>query len=218
VRFDPELILALPVLALSVVVHECAHGLAAGWNGDPTARERGRITLNPLPHVDPVGTLVVPGLLALLHAPVVIGWARPVPVDRGRLRDPRNGPVWVALAGPAANLALALAFAALARVAPADGFFAPLGLMALAGVVVNCALGLFNLIPIPPLDGSWALMRLLPLRHIVALHHFRFAGLVLVALLLAIPAVSRVAFETPVMTAAGLCLALFGAPGAGIAR
>jgi Zn-dependent protease len=216
VGFDPLIVvIILPVLVLSVVVHECAHGLAAWALGDPTARERGRLTLNPLPHVHPVGSLLVPVALLLLRSPVLFGWARPVPVDPARMRNPRDGMVWVALAGPASNALLALAFGALARAAPAQGFLAPLGDMALAGVVFNCALGLFNLIPIPPLDGSWVIMRFLPLRHILALHTFRLAGLALVAVLLATPAAGPL-FHAPLRAAVTACLAVWGVSAAGL--
>src|SRR5437867_1428502 len=148
VHLDPYVVFVLPVLVLGVVVHECAHGLAALACGDPTARDRGRLTLNPLPHLDPWGSVILPLALALLRAPFMIGWAKPVPIDPARFRDPRNAPVWVALAGPAANGLLALVGAAIARLAPAIGFFAPLRELGVAMVVVNLALGFFNLIPI----------------------------------------------------------------------
>ncbi len=217
VRFDPSIFLVLPVFVLSVIVHETAHGLVALWCGDPTARERGRLTLNPLPHVDLMGSLVLPALLFLFRAPFLFGWAKPVPVDWARLRNPRNDPVKVALAGPAANALLALGFAGLARLTPAAAgpgsaasFFVPLHDMALAGVVWNCALGLFNLIPLPPLDGSWVLMRFLRLRHILALHQYRFVGLAVVLLLFSTPATSRVLFYDPLRAVVRLCLGLFG--------
>ena len=95
-HLDPTALLLFPACLLSVVVHEVAHGLVAGWRGDPTARDAGRVTLNPLPHMDPIGSLLVPAVLALAHAPVVVGWARPAPVDRARLRDLRNDPARVA--------------------------------------------------------------------------------------------------------------------------
>jgi Zn-dependent protease len=217
-HFDPDLLLVLPVLVLSIVVHECAHGLVALWCGDPTARDRGRLTLNPLKHVDPFGSILLPVMLALTHAPVMFGWAKPVPIDVARLRHPLNDHLKVALAGPASNLLLALAFAALTRLAPAHGFFAPVAAMGLAGVVINCALALFNLLPVPPLDGSWLVMRFLPLRHIIALQQFRLVGFVVVALLLATPAVSNVVFLTPLRAAVHGCLGLFGIPttGAGL--
>jgi Zn-dependent protease len=212
-NFDPSVLITFPVFVLSIVVHECAHGLAALWNGDPTARERGRLTLNPLPHVDPVGSILLPGLLLLTRAPFLFGWAKPVPVDISRLRHPINDQLKVALAGPASNLLLALVFAALARVAPEQGFWAPLRAMGYAGVVWNCALALFNLIPIPPLDGSWVLMRFLPLRHIIVLQQFRLAGMVLVVLLLSVPVVANAVLYTPLRFAVRACLGLFGVPG-----
>jgi Zn-dependent protease len=209
---DPTLLVAFPVFVLSIVVHECAHGLVALWNGDATARERGRLTLNPLRHIDPVGSIILPGLLLLTRAPFLFGWAKPVPVDGSRLRHPRDDQVKVALAGPASNVLLAMAFAALARVSPEGGFWAPLRLMGYAGVVWNCALALFNLIPIPPLDGSWLLMRFLPLRHIIVLHQFRLAGMVLLVALLSIPMVANVVLYTPLRFAVRACLGLFGVP------
>jgi Zn-dependent protease len=217
VHFDPFIFLVLPVFVLSVIVHETAHGLVALWCGDATARERGRLTLNPLPHVDLMGSIVLPALLFLFRAPFLFGWAKPVPVDHSRLRHPRNDAVKVALAGPAANGLLALAFAALARVTPEAGppgswpaFFAPLREMALAGVVWNCALGLFNLIPIPPLDGSWVLMRFLRLRHVLALNRFRLVGLVLVMFLFSSRYTSNLLFFGPLRFAVNACLGLFG--------
>ena len=216
-HFDPSIFLILPVFVLSVVVHETAHGLMALWCGDPTARERGRLTLNPWPHVDLVGSLLLPALLFLFRSPFLFGWAKPVPVDWGRLRDPRNDPVKVALAGPAANGLLALAFAAMARLVPATvaagpgaALLAPLRDMALAGVVWNCALGLFNLIPVPPLDGSAVLMRFLRMRHILALHRFRLLGIALVMILLSSRVTSNLLFYGPLRLAVRACLGLFG--------
>lgn len=210
--FDPAFFLVFPVFVLSIVVHECAHGLMALWCGDPTARDRGRLTLNPLPHIDPLGSLLIPGVLFLVHSPFLFGWAKPVPINWASLRSPRNDPVKVALAGPLSNALLAVGFAALARLAPAGGFLAPLRTMAVAGVVWNCALGLFNLIPIPPLDGSWVLMRFLPLRHIIALQHFRLLGMALVMLLLSSHAISNLVLYTPLRVAVHACLGLFGMP------
>jgi Zn-dependent protease len=210
VKIDPAVIVTLPVVVLSIVVHECAHGLMALWCGDPTARERGRLTLNPLPHVDPIGSLLLPAALALFHSPFLFGWAKPVPIDRGRLRSPRNDTIKVALAGPASNALLAVLFAAVVRFAPATGFWSPLRDMGYAGVVWNCALGLFNLIPIPPLDGSWVLMRFLPMRHIIALQQFRLVGIALVMLLLSNHVVSGL-FYRPLRLAIHACLSLFGA-------
>jgi len=215
VALDPDILLAIPVLVFSIVVHECAHGLAAFALGDPTAKERGRLTLNPLPHLDPIGSLVLPLVLGLLRSPVWLAWAKPVPVDAARLRQPRDHVVWVALAGPASNAVLALLFALVARLAPAAGALGTVRALAVAGVQVNCALGLFNLIPIPPLDGSWVLMRFLPLRHILMVHRFRFAGLALVAVLLAVPAFAGAVFEGPLAAVVSLCFAAVGLPADG---
>jgi Zn-dependent protease len=212
-NFDPTVLITVPVFVLSIVVHECAHGLVALWNGDTTARDRGRLTLNPLPHVDPIGSLLLPGILMFSGSPFLFGWAKPIPVDWSRLRHPRNDQVKVALAGPASNALLALLFAALVAIAPRQGFFAPLGIMGMAGVVWNCALGLFNLIPIPPLDGSWLLMRFLPLKHIIALQHFRMLGFLLVMLLMSWTPVANVVFLTPLRAAVRGCLGLFGVTG-----
>jgi Zn-dependent protease len=216
-NIDPNVVIIFPVFVLSIVVHECAHGLVALWNGDPTAKERGRLTLNPLPHVDLMGSIILPGILLLTRAPFMFGWAKPVPVDSSRLRHPVNDHLKVALAGPASNLMLALLFAALTRVAPEEGFLSPLRLMGYTGVVLNCALALFNMIPIPPLDGSWVLMRFLPLRHIIVLQQFRLAGMVLIVALLSMPMVANTILYKPLRVAVGLCLGLFGVPSPGLA-
>uniref|UniRef100_A0A832HZM4 Site-2 protease family protein n=1 Tax=Eiseniibacteriota bacterium TaxID=2212470 RepID=A0A832HZM4_UNCEI len=212
-RLDPEVVFVAPVLVLSAVLHECAHGLAALRLGDSTARDEGRLTLDPFRHADAIGMALVPAVLLLFQAPCVIGWARPAPVDRARLRRPVRDHLAVALAGPAANLLLALAFGLLARLAPGEGPLSALRAAGLAGVAVNAALVVFHLLPIPPLDGSWVLMRFLPMRHIIALHHFRIAGLALVALLVASPVAGGVALAPVRLVARGV-LALWGVPAA----
>lgn len=224
-RFDPFFLLIFPVFLFSIVVHEYAHALAALWCGDSTARERGRLTLNPIPHADPIGSVVLPGLLMLFHAPFLIGWAKPVPIDRARLRDPLNDTVKVALAGPLSNLLLAVLFAAVVRLAPepappgATGLAAwisPIGAMALAGVIWNVTLAMFNLLPIPPLDGSWLVMRFMKLRHIIVLHQFRLVGLLVVAALVSSPTFSNVLLRTPVRAVVRVCLGMFGVSSEGI--
>ena len=161
-------VLALaPALVFAIVFHEVAHGWTALALGDPTAKERRRLSLNPIRHVDPLGTLILPGLLALAGAPV-FGWAKPVPVVQQRLRNPRFGMMAVAAAGPLTNLVMAaigaLAIGLLVRGgAPAD--VSVPGFLVLAFsyfVAINVFVGFFNLLPIPPFDGSHIVEGLLP--------------------------------------------------------
>lgn len=147
------------VLLFSVIVHEIAHGYVALLNGDPTARMLGRITLNPVPHIDPIGTILLPLLLLIAHSPILFGWARPVPVNPRNYRNYRWGEITVSAAGPLSNLALAVGFTILFRLGSGN---LGLRIMAEYGVAINIFLALFNLVPIPPLDGSHILAILLP--------------------------------------------------------
>ncbi|HOX00461.1 MAG TPA: site-2 protease family protein [Deltaproteobacteria bacterium] len=150
-------LLAVPVL-FSITFHEVSHGYAAFRLGDPTARNAGRLTLNPISHIDPVGLLV-------LVVTRMIGWAKPVPVDPRYFKNPRQDMMWVSLAGPASNLLLAVVFAVISRVVPPiapSSFLYPLAIMLQFMIVINVGLAVFNLIPIPPLDGSHILQGLLP--------------------------------------------------------
>jgi Zn-dependent protease len=150
----------------SVVLHEVAHAWVARREGDDTAERLGRITLNPIPHLDPVGSLLVPIILAILPGGFVFGWARPVPVNRANIRTGAWGDIRVSLAGIAVNLALAVAFAAM--MAPLVHFVDPDGPAGVVfavgyyGMLINLILAVFNLIPIPPLDGSHVLYYVLP--------------------------------------------------------
>ncbi len=152
------------VLVFSVVVHEVSHGFAAEELGDDTARRAGRLTLNPIKHLDPFGSVILPFLLSLVPGGVVFGWAKPVPFDPRRLKDPRKGSMLIALAGPLSNLALAGIFAIAVRLivyfqvvelVPAIAFLKII-------IVINIVLAVFNLVPIPPLDGSKILFFFLP--------------------------------------------------------
>jgi Zn-dependent protease len=163
------LIFALPVL-FAITVHEAAHGYVARWFGDNTAYMMGRVTLNPLKHIDPIGTILMPILLyfstaALPGGPLLFGYAKPVPVNFGHLRRPKRDMVWVALAGPASNFIQAILWALLAVALVAfdveERFFTG---MARAGVLTNLVMWAFNLFPLPPLDGGRVLVGLLPPR------------------------------------------------------
>ena len=153
---------AVPVL-LAITVHEVAHGWVAYRFGDPTAAEAGRLTLNPFPHIDWLGTLVLP-LAMVASLGVAMGWAKPVPVDASRLRRPREQMAWVAAAGPAANALMLIAWALIARlgVALESEFGVILFAVGQAGIVINSVLMLLNLLPIPPLDGSVVVARWMP--------------------------------------------------------
>ncbi|HVM08792.1 MAG TPA: site-2 protease family protein [Acidimicrobiales bacterium] len=172
-------LLFFAALVPSVILHEVSHGAAALVFGDDTARRAGRLTLNPVPHIDPVWTLLVPGMLVLAGAPV-IGMAKPVPVNPRRMRSPRNQSMITSLVGPGTNIVLALISAAAYRT------FLPSGTMlqlVLAFGVVNVVLAVFNLIPIPPLDGSAVVERFIPNRYLESYFRVRqYAPLIFLAL------------------------------------
>jgi len=182
---------ALPLL-LAITLHEAAHAFAAYELGDPTARERGRMTLNPLRHVDPFGTVILPLMLLLSNIGIVFGYAKPVPVDTRRLRNPRGGMALVALAGPGSNLLQAAIAVVALRLAlqsgmPQESFFHALLTVT---IYVNCLLTVLNLLPIPPLDGGRVLVSLLPPRAGHALERFSRKGvLLLLGLFLLVPMV-----------------------------
>ena len=153
----------IPVL-LAITVHEAAHGYAAKYFGDKTAYFLGRITLNPIKHIDPVGTVVIPGMLLLLSAPFLFGWAKPVPVNFSNLNNPKKDMMWVALAGPASNLAMAIIWAIILGLFKSSGASYALFIIGMAqvGIMINLVLMLLNLLPIPPLDGGRMAVSLLP--------------------------------------------------------
>lgn len=153
---------ALPVI-FAITVHEAAHGFAARFFGDMTADRAGRITLNPIKHIDPVGTILLPAL-TLLVGGILFGWAKPVPVDFSRLRNPKRDMLWVAAAGPASNFVMALFWALIIKLslsAP-NVYSEPMALMGQAGVMINVVLMVLNLLPLPPLDGGRIAVSLLP--------------------------------------------------------
>lgn len=176
---------AVPMI-LAITLHEAAHGYVARMFGDRTAEMMGRITLNPIKHIDPIGTIAVPLLLFLVSKlaggpAFFFGWAKPVPVNFGNLRHPKQDMFWVAIAGPLMNLFLAIAWAFVFKFAP-DGAVAA---MAKIGVTVNVFLMVLNLLPIPPLDGGRVAVSLLP--HTLALAYSRLEpyGMLIIILLLA---------------------------------
>ncbi|MDQ6983142.1 MAG: site-2 protease family protein [Ghiorsea sp.] len=157
---------ALPVL-LAIVLHEVAHGKVADMLGDDTARWMGRLTLNPISHIDPIGTVLIPLVLLVMGSPFLFGYAKPVPVNFNKLRNPKRDMILVALAGPLTNLALAIASALLLWVAfhmpeSMRWFAEPLAMMCQASILINVVLFVFNLLPIPPLDGGRVAVGLLP--------------------------------------------------------
>jgi Zn-dependent protease len=156
-------IFSLIVLLFSVIIHELAHGYVAYSLGDPTAKYAGRLTLNPLKHLDPFGSVILPLLLLLATAGQgpIFGWAKPVPINPYNLRDQKWGTLKVAISGPATNFGIAIIFSLLIRalnMPPSVPFIELLGIVA----IYNFLWGMFNLVPIPPLDGSWILFKLLP--------------------------------------------------------
>ena len=181
-------VLALPVI-FAITLHEAAHGYVARMLGDPTAWQLGRVTLNPIKHIDPIGTILVPlGILLMAKMagapPLLFGWAKPVPVDFGRLRKPKRDMAWVALAGPASNLFMAILWALTLRFTWDDqsSFWFQ---MAFAGVQINLVIMALNLFPIPPLDGGRIVFSLLP--HRLAWQYAKLEpyGLIIVLVLLA---------------------------------
>ena len=181
----------LPVV-FAITLHEAAHGYVAKMFGDRTAEMQGRITLNPLRHIDPIGTILVPGALILaakyLGGPhFVFGWAKPVPVNFGNLRDPKRDMLWVAAAGPAANFAMAVLWALLFKAAASGGVWEGAHLVAMAkiGVSVNLVLMALNLLPVPPLDGGRIAVSLLPMHVAHAYARIEPYGLFIIVGLLA---------------------------------
>lgn len=157
---SPEKLMAFAAFIFSIILHEVAHGYAAYRLGDPTAKMSNRITLNPMAHIDLVGSILLPLVLVFTHSPVVLGWAKPVPFNPYYFRDPKNGIMIVGAAGPLANFALALISAVLFRlVAPLGGEAVTVFLAYFC--VTNVALGVFNMVPVPPLDGSRVMVGLL---------------------------------------------------------
>ena len=187
-QFETAVLWVVPVV-LAITLHEAAHGYVARIFGDQTAWMLGRVTLNPVKHVDPVGTVLVPAVLFLLKAPFLFGWAKPVPVNFGNLRHPKRDMVWVAGAGPASNFVMAVGWGFLLGATGPSGPWTSDGLyvMADAGVKINLALLALNLLPVPPLDGGRIAVGLLPNRAALLLARLEPYGFFVILALIVIP-------------------------------
>jgi Zn-dependent protease len=180
---ETAVLYVVPVV-LAITLHEAAHGYVARVFGDQTAWMLGRVTLNPIKHIDPVGTVLVPGVLYLMHAPFLFGWAKPVPVNFGNLGHPKRDMIFVAGAGPMANLVMALFWAFVAHLAlgpvASDGMYS----MAQIGIAINLMLMVLNLLPVPPLDGGRIAVGILPMRAAAALARVEPYGFIVIVVLL----------------------------------
>lgn len=206
------LVYALPVI-FAITLHEAAHGYVARHFGDSTAYMLGRVSLNPIRHIDPIGTILLP-IVTLLLSGFMFGWAKPVPVNFNNLRNPKADSLWVAAAGPASNIAQALIWAAVARVLLA--VVSPTGLaggfwlaVAEAGIVVNIAFAILNLFPLLPLDGGRMLAAVLPGRLSYAYSRLEPYGMIILILLIVTPVLSTV-LSPLVMGSLNLVYSLFG--------
>ncbi len=212
----------IPVLLFSSIIHEIAHGWVALRLGDPTAKMLGRLTLNPIPHIDLVGSVLIPLMSLAAAGNVFIAWAKPVPVDPGNFRRPRRDDILVSLAGPVSNLVLAVLCAlAVLLVVPAARLLGPVGTggesvsqvalflvsMFYGGAYLNIALALFNLLPVPPLDGSHVVASALPPAASLQFRRIGFLGVLALLFLMRVPAVAA-AFHAAIMALFGPLQAL----------
>ena len=179
----------IPVV-IAITFHEAAHGWMADRLGDDTARRRGRVTINPLRHVDPVGTLLLPALLVLVKSPFVFGYAKPVPVNFARLNHPKRDMIWVALAGPGTNILLAFAAGILLHLVTIfpEGLEHWLGANLEIAILINVVLAVFNMLPLPPLDGGRVMVGLLPVHLAVRFARIeRYGFMILIGVIFVLP-------------------------------
>ena len=203
-------IAAIPIL-FAITLHEAAHGYVARHFGDMTAYQQGRISLNPIRHIDPVGTILLP-MLTLFLGGVLFGWAKPVPVNFAALRNPKKDMLWVAIAGPASNLAMALGWALLYKIAwmnPGNYYAEPLMGMSVIGLEINVVLMVLNLLPLPPLDGGRVAVSLLPHRQAYQLSRIEPYGMFILIFLAITPILGLILFP-PIRVVKSLILMLLG--------
>jgi Zn-dependent protease len=193
--FDVILLLAFAV-GPAIILHECAHGFAAYLLGDNTAKDQGRLTLNPISHIDPVGSIIVPGALYLLHSPFFFGWAKPVPVNFRNLKNARLGMILVAVAGPVTNIILAYGYILLYKFS----IYPPLSYVWQWAILFNIVLCVFNMIPIPPLDGSRIVTGVLPRELAYQYNRLEPFGMIIIVVLLQ---VGMLKFLYPLMSLLG---------------
>ena len=203
----------LPVV-FAITVHETAHGWVAKKYGDRTADRLGRLTINPIKHIDLLGTIVIPGLLLLTGTGFIFGWAKPVPVDARNFKNPRHDMAIVALAGPISNILMAIAWALLARIgitigASAENVSLPLIYTGIAGISINLVLALINLLPIPPLDGSRVLTGILPPRLAWQYNQLERYGFIILLVLLYTKVLNTI-LEYPMYIAQNLFFSIAG--------